>query len=144
MAADDEYMWGAYGGDHTGYCLEFANEGLFGYAKEVDYDDALIDMDINDPTGMFFFRKTKKWKDEREARIVMLPRAGDFFRAVFPDGEKPFVRFEPSLLRRVILGTKMTAANRETIRAWAAQRNPPVPVEVSALESAFGSSQAGA
>jgi hypothetical protein len=133
MAADDKHMWETYGGRHTGYCLEFVNEGLFAYAREVDYDDALIEMDVGDPTGMFFFRKTQKWKDEREARIVMLPRA-DAFRAMFPNGENPFVKFEPSLLRHVILGARMTAASREMIRAWAVERNPPVPVEVAGVQ----------
>jgi hypothetical protein len=128
MAPDDKHMWEMYGGDHTGYCLEFANDGLFTYAREVDYNDALIEMDVNNPTGMFFFRKTLKWKDEREARIVMYPRGGDAFLAMFEAGEHPFVKFEPSLLRRVILGRKMTTANREKIRAWAAERDPPVLV----------------
>lgn len=128
MANDDDHMWEIYGGHHSGYCLEFRNERLFVYAREVDYNDALIEMDVKNPTGMFFFRKTLKWKDEREARIVMFPRGGDAFLAMFETGEHAFVKFEPPLLRRVILGRKMTAANREKIRAWAAERNPPVQI----------------
>lgn len=83
---------------------------------------------------MFFFRKTKKWKDEREARIVMLPRAGPAFRAMFPDGENPFVKFEPSLLSRVILGRQMTSANCATIRAWGEERDRPVPIEIAGAQ----------
>lgn len=128
MARDSLHMWKTYGGDHTGYCLEFANDGLFSRAREVDYDDELIEMDVNNPTGMFFFRKTLKWKDEQEARIVMFPRGGDAFLAMFEAGERPFVKFDPALLRHVILGKDMVQRNRDKIRAWAAARNPPVLV----------------
>jgi hypothetical protein len=121
-------MWETYGGNHTGYCLEFANDGLFSRAREVDYDDELIEMDVNNPSGMFFFRKTFKWKDEQEARIVMFPRGGDAFLAIFEAGEHPLVKFDATLLRRVILGKNMTLANRHQIRDWASQRNPTVLV----------------
>ena len=37
MAADSALMWERYGGHHTGYCLEFENEGLFSHARQVEY-----------------------------------------------------------------------------------------------------------
>ncbi len=128
MAANSDHMWKKYAGHRTGYCLEFANDGIFSYTREVDYNDALIEMDLSSPTGMFFFRKTSKWKDEQEARIVMFPRGGDPFLALFKAGEHPFVKFDPNLLRRIILGKNMTATNRDRIRAWASERIPEVLV----------------
>jgi hypothetical protein len=124
MAGESSRMWEKYGGDHNGYCLEFVNDGLFAAAREVEYDDDLIVLDSNTPTGSFFFHKTLRWKDEQEARIVMFPRGGDAFVAMFADGARPFVRFEPSLLRRIILGKNMTRVNRDKIREWAGVRNP--------------------
>ena len=120
-------MWERYGGNYTGYCLEFANDGLFSDTREVEYGE-LHSMDVLQPEGLFFFRETVKWKDEQEARIVMFPRAGEGFRLMFPAGEQPFVLFEPCLLRRVILGKDMGRDHRDKIRAWATERNPSVSV----------------
>ena len=44
--SDNLALWAKYAGNHSGYCLEFRNEGpLFAYAKEVIYGDA-IEMDV--------------------------------------------------------------------------------------------------
>jgi hypothetical protein len=126
-------MWKKYGGNHTGYCLEFANDGLFSYARQVQYDEQLTNLDLNNPDVIFLFRKTVSWQREQEARIVMFPGAGDEFLKIFPKGEHPFVSFDPSLLRRVILGKKMLPEHRAMISKWAAQRIPLVLVEPSEL-----------
>src|SRR5205085_1707746 len=43
---DNFGLWAKYAGDHTGYCLEFVNEGpLFEHTLEVIYGDS-IQMDV--------------------------------------------------------------------------------------------------
>jgi len=38
---DNLNLWAKYAADHTGYCLEFANEGpLFKFAKDLIYEDS--------------------------------------------------------------------------------------------------------
>ena len=122
-------MWQKYGGSHTGYCLEFANDGIFSYAREVDYEDNLLPLDVNEPSGWFFYRKTSRWKQEQEARLVMFPRVGERFSAIFRTTDGSFVEFAPHLLSRVLIGRDMTAANRERIASWIKRRKPPVRLE---------------
>jgi hypothetical protein len=128
MACESPSMWKKYGGDHTGYCLEFENDGLFSYARTVQYDAERVRLHLSNPRNFFLFRKTVKWEDEQEARIVLLPRAGPEFFEIFKNGESPFQSFDPMLLRRVILGKNMSASNRVQICAWATVRTPPVLV----------------
>lgn len=46
---DNLSLWAKYAGDHSGYCLEFVNEGpLFESARDVIYEDSL-QMDVNNP-----------------------------------------------------------------------------------------------
>jgi hypothetical protein len=134
MARESAHMWEKYGGDHSGYCLEFVNDGLFSYAREVQYSDEPAVMDINAPNGLFFFQKTLRWKKEQEARIVMFPRGGEAFQAIFSAGEYPFVQFSPALLQCVILGRDMMLANRVAIGQWANERNPPLLVRDSEFQ----------
>ena len=60
---DNLHLWDKYAAHHSGYCLEFANEGLlFANAKEVSYRDR-IEVGITDPgfrNGDFFFYKAPK------------------------------------------------------------------------------------
>ncbi|MBI2188443.1 MAG: DUF2971 domain-containing protein [Acidobacteria bacterium] len=134
MARESAYMWKEYGGNHTGYCLEFANEGLFRHALEVHYDDDVAALDVNNPHNFFMYRKTTRWQDEQEARLVMFPRGGPVFFEMFKNGEHPFVSFAPTLLRRVILGKRMTMSNRDQIRGWAAERDCPVLIAESEVD----------
>ena len=69
-------MWAKYAGNHTGYCLEFANIGpFFGSALEVNYG-AQVPLDIavrENMDGRWFFRKAQEWSGEDEVR-VLVPR----------------------------------------------------------------------
>ena len=115
---DNMVLWGTYAAGHTGYCLEFANEGpLFERAHEVTYGD--FELGIADPelrTGLFFFCKTKPWSYEEEIRLVL------------PRGKGCKVKIEPRWLTRVILGKEMSEANRKLVREWARQRDPALVV----------------
>lgn len=116
---DNMSLWAKYAANHTGYCLEFANEGpLFQYAMEVTYD-ASVQMDITNPehrNGYWFFCKKPEWSNEEEFRLV-LPRHS---------GSK--VKIDPRWLTRVILGKDMSEENRNVIRKWAEERQPRLVV----------------
>lgn len=116
---DNPALWAKYAGNHSGYCLEFKNEGpLFACAKEVIYADA-TEMDVQNRehrNGYWFFCKRRDWSNEEEIRLVL------------PRGKGSKVQIKPEWLRRLILGKDMTEANRNVIRGWAAQRIPPLVV----------------
>jgi len=57
-----------------------------------------------------------------------------------PSGHPHEVSFDPSLLRRVILGKHMRDEDRRTISDWCRARMPAVVVEEEELESAVFSS----
>jgi len=116
---DNLALWAKYGGSHTGYCLEFKNEGpLFACAKEVIYGDA-TEMDLENRehrSGYWFFCKRQEWSNEEEVRLVL------------PRGKGSKVKIEPRWLTRLILGKNMTEAYRKTIREWAKDREPELTV----------------
>jgi hypothetical protein len=116
---DNMSLWAKYAADHTGYCLEFANEGLlFVHAKDVTYGPAVA-LGLTDPefkNGDFLFYKDQEWSNQEEVRLV-LPR---------DKGTK--VKIEPHWLTRVILGTHMSDAHRKLIREWAKERRPELTV----------------
>lgn len=108
-----------YAGNHSGYCLEFANVGQpFTTACDVAYVDELPSMDISDPDdrGPYIFFKHTRWSGEEEVRIGLKPF------------DNPRVAFDPSCLERVILGPIMLESNEKQIREWAQQREPKLEV----------------
>lgn len=116
-------LWALYADGHRGYCLEFQNVGpLFENAKDVTYLE-LKDMEIpiTDPgisQGHFLFCKTREWRCEEEVRLV-LPRI---------DGRSEIPINNPAWLTRIILGKAMSEENKNTIRAWAKERQPELTV----------------
>jgi len=116
---DNLSLWAKYAGDHSGYCLEFANEGpVFETARDVMYEDSLR-MDVNNPdhrNGFWFFCKRPEWSNEEEVRLV-LPRKS---------GSK--VKLDPHWLRRLILGKNISKEHEESIRSWARERVPSLAV----------------
>ena len=124
--ADNSYLWEHYAAAHTGYCLEFVNRQEFTLARLVVYDDP-YELDVSERENwdpIFLFRKTWAYKDEEEVRILQIR-----------SGQPAAVSFEPTLLRRVVLGTNMTAEHRETIRGWARTRVPQLLVDDEAAET---------
>ncbi len=116
---DNLNLWAKYAGDHTGYCLEFVNEGpLFDTARDVMYEDFLR-MDVNNLAhlnGFWFFCKRPEWSNEEEVRLVL------------PRGNGLKVKFDPRWLKRLILGKSVSEQNEQVIRAWARQRVPELAV----------------
>jgi len=123
---DNLSLWAKYAGDHSGYCLEFGNQGqLFETARDVMYEDSL-QMDVNNPehtNGFWFFCKRLEWSNEEEVRLV-LPRCL---------GSK--VKLHPEWLTRLIFGKNVSPQNEETIRAWAQQRVPSLAVVKAQYDS---------
>lgn len=116
---DNLSMWAKYGDNHSGYCLEFVNEGpLFDHALEVIYTDA-IEMDVTNPeqrSGYWFYCKNPDWNNEDEVRLIL------------PRNQGTKVKIEPQWLARIILGWHMSEKHQHFIRKWARQRVPVLTV----------------
>jgi len=117
---DNMNLWAKYADNHTGYCLEFANTGIFTKALEVEYGD-VFELDVTaltaarDAFPLFVRKKKADWSNEDEIRLVG------------PTLAEPRVRIEPAWLTRIILGKDMRPEHRDLIRRWAGSRNPPLP-----------------
>lgn len=117
---DNTSMWAKYAADHRGYCLEFANAGLFAaeYTREVEYVDAVtVNPTDESELGKFYFRKRRDWSNEEEVRVLS------------PRNVSPIVTIDPVLLTRIILGKDMTLDLRAQITQWAQERNPHLAVQ---------------
>jgi hypothetical protein len=116
---DNLALWAKYAADHSGYCLEFANEDpLFEHTLQVIYGES-VQMDVTDPahrSGYWFFCKRQEWSNEEEVRLVSIR------------GQSPKVKIKPPWLKRIILGWRMSADNQSMIREWAKQRVPELIV----------------
>ncbi len=116
---DNLGLWAKYAGGHSGYCLEFANEGeFFESAVEVIYGES-IPLDVTNPKqrlAFFLYCKREEWSNEEEVRVVVLR------------GGRSTVKINPRCLTRLILGMKITATHEKTIREWARQRKPELAV----------------
>lgn len=119
---DNMSMWAKYANDYRGYCLEFKNSGLFSNAYEVYYSDEEITQDftnLDEVNGYFFFHKKSEWSNEEEVRIVT------------PSHIQNPISFDPTLLRRVILGYKISTEDKSQIIQWTKKRLIPLPVAQS-------------
>jgi hypothetical protein len=117
---DNPSLWAKYAAEHTGYCLEFANEGaLFGeHTFEVTYGEYapfnLVDWEARDV--QFLVYKRPEWSNEEEIRLICARGSGSK------------AKIEPQWLTRVILGRNMSPTNQNQIREWARQRQPELVV----------------
>lgn len=117
---DNLSLWAKYAAAHSGYCLEFANEGpLFGeHVTEVVYREYSA-FDVNDTKNRsagFLVSKRPEWSNEEEVRLISARGSG------------PLVKILPQWLTRIILGRNMSAENQRQIREWATQRDPELVV----------------
>lgn len=112
---DNLSLWAKYADGHSGYCLEFANEGkFFKHAVEVIYGES-IPMDVTDPEqrrAYFLYCKREEWSNEEEIRVVVLR------------GGRSKVKIDPRWLTRLILGMKITEAHEKSIREWPNSAGP--------------------
>jgi hypothetical protein len=116
---DNLSLWAKYAAGHTGYCLEFANEGpLFENTLEVAYGE-YAPFELNDGknrSAEFLVWKRSEWFNEEEVRLIRARGSG------------PKVRIEPTWLTRLILGKDMSEDDQRQIREWAKQRKPDLSV----------------
>jgi len=126
---DNLALWAKYAGDHTGYCLEFANTGeLFKHAKEVIYGES-VPMDVTNPahrSGYFLFMKRPEWSNEEEIRLVR-PRTKN---------NVPGVIIRPEWMTRIILGKNISEENERQIREWSLERSPALGVVKAQFDQA--------
>jgi hypothetical protein len=114
---NNPHLWRAYGGNHTGYCLEFRNKDPFGPIFDVRYDDVALDITGPERSKPYFlFYKTKSWKDEEEVRMI---RQQDSDSRLSFDAER---------LTRVILGRDIARTDAARIREWVRHRTLPLRV----------------
>jgi hypothetical protein len=119
---DNILLWSHYASDHKGYCMEFEATNrtpVFGEAQEVDYSETYPHVDFfktphDRQVDLIFLTKHSGWRYEKEWRIIDHQRG-------------PGLREYPAqLLRTVIFGLRMPAADRDQIRSWVARRGHPV------------------
>ncbi len=116
---DNFGLWAKYAANHTGYCLEFVNEGpLFDNACEVFYGE-YQPFNLSDPenrNALFLVCKRPDWSNEEEVRLIL------------PSGKGSTVKIDPRWLTRIIVGMKMSAENEARIHEWATEREPELTV----------------
>jgi len=112
-------MWGHYGNNHTGVCIEFEIKDDSG-KEQISYDTDLelhvADVEYNsNPINLFSINnkefskytsnilntKSQKWSYEREVRLITKTRG--------------LVKFKKTCLKKVIFGSKSTAKDRYTV-----------------------------
>jgi hypothetical protein len=113
---DNLSLWAKYAADHSGYCLEFANEGpLFEHVMEVVYGEyAPFDVNNSDKSAEFLVYKRPEWSNEEEVRLIRARGSG------------PQVKIDPRWLTRIILGRNMSPDRELQIRQWTKQRDAPL------------------
>jgi hypothetical protein len=112
---DNLSLWAKYAAGHTGYCLEFLNEGaLFENTFEMVYGEyAPFDLnDSNNRSASFLAHKRLEWSNEEEVRLLRARGSG------------PQVKIEPQWLSRIILGKNMSLDHQKQIRESAKFRQP--------------------
>jgi hypothetical protein len=112
-------LWAKYAANHTGYCLEFANEGpQFENTFEMVYGE-YAPFDLNDAKNRdakFLACKRPEWSNEEEVRLLRARGSG------------PQVKIEPQWLSRIILGKNMSLDHQKQIREWAKLRQPELVI----------------
>ena len=112
-------LWAKYAANHTGYCLEFLNDGpLFENTVEVIYGE-YAPFDLNDSqnrSASFLVSKRLEWNNEEEVRLIRARGSG------------PEVMIQPEWLTRIILGKDISPGNETQVREWAKLRQPELTV----------------
>jgi hypothetical protein len=131
---DDQHMWGTYGVNHTGVCIEFCNRSgeseILRRAQPVLYKngslaDKLPDL-FNNDLGLdihrlalwCYFVKSTDWRDEREWRVFTLSMQPlTTIQRLLP--------FQPKDVRRVFCGPRMGTDPRKELSALASKSDCP-------------------
>jgi hypothetical protein len=114
---DSLLMWSHYGGGHAGLCIEFcastaSHADFFGRAHLVTYQEDLpvVHVYTDHPltkVKKYLLTKAVDWSYERESRIIVQNRKAT-----------QYYDFDPVLIRRVLLGSRMSTDRVESIRSF--------------------------
>ena len=131
---DDQHMWGTYGVNHSGVCIEFSNRSgkseIFQRAQPVLYKDGSLaeklpelfddDMSLNlHRLALWcYFVKSTDWRDEREWRVFTLSTRP------LSQAER-LLPFEAQDVRRIFCGPRMNPDQRKELGQLAAAPNCP-------------------
>lgn len=129
----DQRMWGTYGDNHQGVCIEFANHGeaslIHRHCLPVLYGNERLDNSLPElmredgslHAELFayycYLRKTRDWESEREWRILML--AND---AQPPESRR--LSFQRADVKRVFLGPRISSEHSDRIHELASRMSP--------------------
>lgn len=120
-------MWSHYAQNHTGVCLEFNGRSpVFTYAVKVLYRSkrAVINLGLPRPDGDALIpamTKSKDWRYEKEWRIIEA-------------GTKPGLRqFPLDTLTGIILGERISNADRARVMDWHARREPKLRLRQASI-----------
>jgi hypothetical protein len=126
-------LWSHYAGSHAGVCLHFkvVHGEITGLARGIDYvadrPPVMVPLRYNrseqEAARRMSLVKAESWRYESEYRILANPEVdwGHPF-----DGR--YVSFPCELLTAVTLGMRISPADREAVRQWARDRDPPFTV----------------
>lgn len=132
---DNILMWAHYADNHRGFCLEFqTGNSFFARAKEVHYGDELPQANVLAPwdnliehAANALLIKAKDWEYEEEWRIIDL------------DNGPGVQKYPPESISGVILGSRISARDRQQIKEWCKNREPqPTLYEARIKAKEFG------
>jgi hypothetical protein len=114
-------LWAHYASGNSGICIEFCASQLrhlefFGNALPVVYQSERNEVNFyrDDPmerVRKHLLTKSRHWEYEQEWRIIVQNRQ-----------QQKYVYFDPTLVRAVYLGCRITAEKREIVRGWLSKR----------------------
>lgn len=124
LRRDDQHMWGTYGVNHTGVCIEFCNRSgrsevliraqpvLYKNGSLADKLPDLLDDDLSLNIHRLalwcYFVKSTDWRDEREWRVFTL--------STQPlNTSQRLLAFESQDVRRVFCGPRMNPDHRKEL-----------------------------
>lgn len=125
--ADNVLMWSHYAAEHSGVCLEFDGKcPIFEEAAPVTYSSERVRINLIDKdytARAVVLTKSLDWHYEQEWRLLEV-------------GTSPGVRvWPPSALTAVILGARISEADRARVMAWVARRSPKIAVRQASMST---------
>jgi len=125
--ADNVLMWSHYAAEHSGVCLEFDGKcPIFEEATAVTYSSERVRINVIDDKYIsrdVLLTKSLDWHYEQEWRLIEV-------------GTSPGVRiWPPAALSAIILGARISEADRARVMAWVTRRSPKIAVRQASMST---------